>query len=138
MDERLSANGRWTYEDGITTSPRRHSTIGTTFPDLRCKGQQEDLVDQNSFEEFMKSANWWSGESFAALTDARPSGQQASTSDNITLESECRPRLAAASCMTCPPCCAEGCKRNGYTRSKLPLLCKIYNREDACNKTFGP
>ena len=33
------------------------------------EGQKEGQADENSFEEFMRAANWWSGESFAALTD---------------------------------------------------------------------
>ena len=54
----------------------------------------------------MRQANWWSGESFAALTDARHSGQHASSSNLNTLESECCKRLAATSYSS--DCCKEG------------------------------
>ena len=47
--------------------------------------------------QFLASANWWSGESIAALTDTRRSGQQVST-PNHTLEPECCSSPGQPSC----------------------------------------
>ena len=70
------------------------------------EGPKEGQPAEDIFLESMQAANWWSGESYAALTDARNSGQQASTTNPNTLESECCKRLAATS--HSPDCCTKG------------------------------
>ena len=61
-------------------------------------------MSEEAFVNFMNTADWWVGESFAALTeDAGHSGQCASTS-KLTLESECSDRLSATlDCHCCHP-----------------------------------
>ena len=59
---------------------------------------KEGQPAEDQFLEYLQASNWWMGESFSALTDARHSGQHASTCNSNTLESECCKRLAATSC----------------------------------------
>ena len=58
--------------------------------------EKEGETDEQSLVEFVQAANC-SCESFAALTNARSSGYQASFSQLETLEPECSERLSATS-----------------------------------------
>ena len=51
------------------------------------EGQADGQVEEGPFLQFLETANWWSGESLSALTEARRSGWDASTA-NFTLEPE--------------------------------------------------
>ena len=57
----------------------------------------EERPTEDAFLGFMEAANWFVGESFAALTDARSSGQHASSTDQTTLEPECCEKLLGTS-----------------------------------------
>ena len=75
------------------------------------EGQPDGQVAEDSLLGFLDAANWWSGESLEALTDARHSGEASIA--NSTLEPECfcgRQSAASASSeeFQSPPSCAEG------------------------------
>ena len=52
------------------------------------EGPKEGQADEDQFLEYLHSSNWWDGEAFATLTDARHSGEHASFPNLNTLESE--------------------------------------------------
>ena len=58
---------------------------------------KEGEAGESALTDFIQAAGWWQGESFAALTDARSSGDHASSSQEMSLEPECSKRLSATS-----------------------------------------
>ena len=87
--------------------------------------QPEGQVNEDSLIGFLQEANWWSGESFSALTDAHRSGQHASTAED-TLEQECCAGLVAVPSDTSSTCSGDlhmhNCGRTAAAEVAYSLL----------------